>query len=89
MFHVKHLYFKGSDFMGEKNKNRVNAFVSDESYKYIQDSANDLGLSISGFINLCINQYRQQSMALTGMMNFESYITRLEALQEKQENKND
>lgn len=69
------------------NKIRVNAFVTDECYKFIQECSQELGLSVSGFINLCVNQYKQQSVALATMKNFEEYITRLEIMQKKQEDK--
>lgn len=68
------------------NKIRVNAFVTDECYKFIQETSQELGLSVSGFINLCVNQYKQQSIALATMKNFEEYITRLEIMQKKQQN---
>lgn len=67
--------------METKCRKRLNAFVTDETYEYVSNTADEIGISISGFINLCINQYKQQSIALDSMSKFGEFLERLESLE--------
>lgn len=39
-------------------KRRVNTFMSDDIYNYVKQTSNEMGMSISAFINLCVVTYR-------------------------------
>ena len=71
------------------NKQFIKTYVSDEILKWVEEQSEIMGMSKSAFVNLCINQYRQQLQALSSFSQFDSYLDRLEVMVNKQENKKD
>lgn len=69
--------------METKYRKRLTAFVTDDVNDYVVKTADEIGISISGFINLCINQYRQQNVAFDAMSQIGGYLKRLEELENK------
>ena len=69
------------------NKQFIKTYVSDEILKWVEEQSELMGMSKSAFVNLCINQYRQQLQALSSFSQFDSYLDRLEVMVNKQEDK--
>lgn len=55
--------------------------VDEEVKDYIEAQAERLGVSQSGFVNLCIAQYREQREAIQGMNQVKDLVYKLERLQ--------
>lgn len=54
-------------------KVKFNISLEDSTKDYCQEQANKLGVSMSGFINVVIAQYRQAQESLTAMNNVEIF----------------
>lgn len=50
---------------------------------FIKDSANDLGISESAFINICIDTYYKQNEAIKVMGDMSQIIEKLNDLEDK------
>lgn len=50
---------------------------------FIKSSANDLGVSESAFINICIDTYYKQQVTVQTMSNLESIMAKLHELENK------
>lgn len=66
-------------------KLRVNVYVTEEMKSYLQEQSEALGVSISGFINVCVNNYRQQSEAVLTMSAMQKMIEELKSIKDKNE----
>lgn len=64
---------------GDKMKKRVIVQMEEETDKYCQEQAEMLGISKSGFINVVVAQYRQQSDI---MNQFPFMVKQMQQLQE-------
>lgn len=62
-------------------KSRMNIQLEDSTKKYCVEQSEVLGISINGFINVCIAQYRQQQEALKMASDFKPLIDQIEQLQ--------
>lgn len=61
-----------------ENKKRVNYYLVEDVWKFIEEQANEMGISQSAFITMVMLQYRQQSQAVSGIKNMSSILDSLE-----------
>lgn len=61
-------------------KIRVNVYVTEETKKYLQEQSEMLGVSVSGLINVCINNYKQQAEAIVSMNAIQQVVQELKSL---------
>ena len=67
-------------------KQYIRTYLSDDIKKWVEEQAELMGMSKSAFINLCINQYRQQLEIMKSVNQFDKYLTRLENMVNSQQN---
>ena len=67
-------------------KQYIRTYLSDDIKKWVEEQAEVMGMSKSAFINLCINQYRQQLEMMKTVNQFDQYLTRLENMINTQQN---
>lgn len=61
--------------------------VEEDVKEYIEQQAERLGVSQSGFVNLCIAHYREQREAIQGMNQVKDLVYKLEKLQRAEKEK--
>ncbi|SCK04752.1 Uncharacterised protein [uncultured Clostridium sp.] len=66
--------------MDKKKLNRKSYFCNDEVANYIKTRSEEIGVSESAFINICIDSYMSQRIAINTMSNLEDIINKLELL---------
>lgn len=66
-------------------KLRKNIQLSEKMAKFVEEECEELGISQSGFINLCIRQYKDQQAAITELSKIQVYMDKLENLIAKEE----
>lgn len=62
------------------SKLRLNIQLEEDLKKYCQEKAQELGISMNGFINVVLVQYRQQQDSIKSMGNIQELVNQLEAL---------
>lgn len=67
-------------------KQYIRTYLSDDIKNWVEEQAEAMGMSKSAFINLCINQYRQQLEIMKSVNQFDEYLTRLENMVNSQQN---
>lgn len=67
-------------------KQYIRTYLSDEIKNWVEEQAEIMGMSKSAFINLCINQYRQQLDMMKTVNQFDEYLSRLENMVNSQQN---
>lgn len=53
--------------MENKTKNKVSSYLSDKQMNYVRKQADDMGISISSFINVCISNYQRENDVLQAL----------------------
>lgn len=62
-------------------KIKLNIMMEEGMKDYVEEQAERLGISQSGFINVCIAYYREQREAVQSMAQFKDVVFQLEKLQ--------
>ena len=62
-------------------KMKMTIQVDDSMKDYIEEQSERLGVSQSGFINLCIAQYKEQHESIKAMNNMKDLILKLDDIQ--------
>ena len=68
-------------------KQYIRTYLAEDIKNWVEEQAEVMGMSRSAFINLCINQYRQQLEMMKTVNQFDQYLTRLENMVNSQQNK--
>ena len=68
-------------------KQYIRTYLAEDIKNWVEEQAEVMGMSRSAFINLCINQYRQQLEMMKSVNQFDQYLTRLENMVNSQQNK--
>lgn len=68
--------------MDKKKLNRKSYFCNDEVASYIKTRSEEIGVSESAFINICVDSYMTQRIAINTMSNLEDIVNKLELLNE-------
>lgn len=66
---------------------RKSYYCSEKTGELINKYSTELGISESSFINLCVDAYNTQRIAINTMQNFDGIMARLEALESRQADK--
>ena len=66
--------------MEKKKMNRKTYFCNDEVNNYVKTRAEEMGITESAFINICIDTYMAQRMAINTMSQLEDIINNLERM---------
>lgn len=66
--------------MNNDLKKRVNTFMSNDVYSYVKQTSNEMGMSISAFINLCVVTYRNAQEVTNLVAEFKKMNDELKAL---------
>jgi len=61
--------------------------IEETMKEYVEEQAERLGVSQSGFINMCIANYKEQKEAIQGMNNMKQLIYKIEELSRKADKK--
>ena len=61
-------------------KRRVNTFMSDDIYNYVKQTSNEMGMSISAFINLCVVTYKNAQEVTNLVAEFKKMNDELKSL---------
>lgn len=67
-------------------KQFIKTYLADDIKNWVEEQSEIMGMSKSAFINLCINQYRQQLDMMKTVNQFDQYLTRLENMVNSQQN---
>lgn len=62
-------------------KVKLNVMMDETMKDYIEEQSERLGVSQSGFINLCIAQYKEQHESVKAMNNLTELIKKIDRLQ--------
>ena len=65
-------------------KLRVNFQVEESMKKYLDEKSEEWGLSISGLMNVCLYNFKQQQESLLAMQMLPAFMDQIKALQEKE-----
>lgn len=66
---------------GNMKKHCVRVYVTDEIKDYLDKQSEAYGMSISGYMNMCLAQYRQQTQVLAEMSKLQDYLYQLKELE--------
>ena len=70
----------------EKNKvkkNVVRVYVTDEVKEYLDKQSDAFGMSISGYMNMCLANYRRETETLARMTEMQDVLYQLKELELK------
>lgn len=62
------------------NKVKLNLSISPEVKDYLTSNSECFGMSVSAYITMIVQQYRQQAQALSEMSKIQGYIEQFQAL---------
>ena len=65
----------------QKNKIRLNIFLTPELKEYVQRMSDEMGMSNSAFVVMCVGQYKQGQEVSRSMAEFKEVLSRLEAME--------
>ena len=66
--------------MEKKKLNRKSYFCNDEVANYVKTRSEEMGISESAFVNICIDAYMAQRMAINTMSQLDDIVRKLEVL---------
>lgn len=66
--------------MEKKKLNRKTYFCNDEVNNYIKTRSEEMGISESAFVNICIDTYMAQRMAINTMSQFDDIVSKLDMI---------
>lgn len=66
--------------MEKKRLNRKSYFCNDDIANYVRTRSEEMGISESAFVNICIDSYMAQRMAINTMSQLEDVIKSLEVM---------
>lgn len=69
------------------SKEKVYVYVVPEVKTYLVEQSSKYGMSISGYINMIIGQYREQKQAMDFMGNLEGMLMEMKEIQLKEKYK--
>lgn len=65
------------------DKKYIKTYVTPNLEEYIKNTAEEMGMSQSAFIVMCVNQYKVSMQSLDSMSELKNMITELKTLQLK------
>lgn len=65
------------------DKKYIKTYVTPNLEEYIRNTAEEMGMSQSAFIVMCVNQYKVSMQSLDSMSELKNMITELKTLQLK------
>ena len=65
------------------DKVATRVYFTKETKEYLDKQSEAYGMSVSGYVNMCVAQYRQQTQVLTEMMNLKEYVKDLQQLSDQ------
>jgi hypothetical protein len=66
-----------------ENKVKLNLTVAQPIKDYLTIQSEGFGMSISAYLTMIINQYRQQTEVMTEIAKFQTYLDQMKELMEK------
>lgn len=66
----------------ENNKKKfVKVYVTEGLENYIKTVSQEMGMSVSAFCVMCVNQYKQSIESLSAMSKLEQMVSEIKAIQ--------
>lgn len=62
-------------------KIKLNVMLEETMKDYVEEQSERLGISQSGFINVCIAQYKEQRESVSAMNNMKELIFKLSSIE--------
>ena len=68
-----------------ENKVKLNLTIAQPIKDYLTLQSEAFGMSISAYITMVINQYRQQTEVMSEMAKFQTYLDQMKEMMDKQQ----